>query len=149
MPPQDFLSTFLPSSQLSSFRPGMFEPLTQPSNEIMKYHTFVSASLRHFSGLKTSPQINIIQPHLKTLYVSNTSLSPDKAITNYHVSFAPDCTVYDQACKSVLHTNSAISDIQYILNSKAKWRTTPSWSISQINLRPSQALLWTKHLKGS
>jgi hypothetical protein len=45
MPPQDFLSAFLPSSQLSSFQLGMFITLAQPLTEIMKYQIFVSASL--------------------------------------------------------------------------------------------------------
>jgi hypothetical protein len=65
-------------------------------------------------------QINIIQPHLKTLYICNTSHSPDKAITGYQVSFAPDCTVYDQARENVLHANSAISDIYIEFKSKAE-----------------------------
>jgi hypothetical protein len=115
---------FLPSSQLSSFQPGMFITLAQPLTEIMKYQIFVSASLSEVLGLKRSPQINIIQPHLKTLYVCNRSHSPDKAITHYHISFAPDCTVYDQVRENVLHANSAISNIY--INSKAKRRRMPS-----------------------
>lgn len=73
-----------------------------------------------FFGAEESPQINIIQPHLNTLYVRNTSHSPDKAITHYNVSFAPDCTVYDQAHENVLHANSAISDIYIEFKSKAE-----------------------------
>jgi len=122
MPPRQFLSTFLPSSHPSSFQPGMFDALTQPSTETAKYQVFVSncVPLRSLSGLKRSPQINIIQPHLKTLFIINTSHSPDKAKTGYHVSFAPDCTVYDQAHRGVTYTNSSISDIYIEFKNKAE-----------------------------
>jgi len=42
MPPQDFLSTFLPSLQPSSFQAGMFDTLTNHRTETLMYKAFVS-----------------------------------------------------------------------------------------------------------
>ena len=67
-----------------------------------------------------STQSGAVQGRNITLYIHNTSHSPDKAITNYHKSFVPDCTVYDQVCKNVLHTNSTISNIYIEFKSKVE-----------------------------
>jgi hypothetical protein len=42
MPPEEFLSTFLPSLQPSSFQAHMFDTLASPSSEASKYAIFVS-----------------------------------------------------------------------------------------------------------
>lgn len=42
MPPQEFLSTFLPSSQPSSFQAGMFNALANLRGEHSMYNIFVS-----------------------------------------------------------------------------------------------------------
>ncbi|KAI9441144.1 hypothetical protein BJY52DRAFT_1195097 [Lactarius psammicola] len=95
MPPQDFLSTFLPSLQPSSFQVGMFDTLTNHRTETLMYKAF----------------IGVVQPHLKTIHIRDTSRSPDRVITEHSVSFSPDCTVYDQANKDKTKSNSAFSDI--------------------------------------
>ncbi|KAI9437896.1 hypothetical protein BJY52DRAFT_1229987 [Lactarius psammicola] len=95
MPPQDFLSTFLPSLQPSSFQAGMFDTLTNHRTETLMYKAF----------------IGVVQPHLKTIHIRDTSRSPDRVITEHSVSFSPDCTVYDQANKDKTKSNSAFSDI--------------------------------------
>jgi hypothetical protein len=41
MPPQDFLSAFLPSSQPSSFKAGMFDTLASSPTETAMYRIFV------------------------------------------------------------------------------------------------------------
>jgi hypothetical protein len=61
--------------------------------------------------LKRSSQINVVQPHLKTLYICDTSHSPEQAFSEHSVSFFPDCTVYDPVLNNVTQTNSNISDI--------------------------------------
>ena len=70
--------------------------------------------------LKISPQIKIIQTHLKTIRICNTSRSLDKADTEFSVSIAPDCTVYGQEHASVAHTNSNLSDIYIEFKAKAE-----------------------------
>ncbi|KAH9008067.1 hypothetical protein EDB84DRAFT_1572373 [Lactarius hengduanensis] len=66
MPPGEFLSTFLPSSQPSGFQPGMFDTLANLRTEPSMYKKF----------------INVVQPYLKTIHIRETSRSPDKAITD-------------------------------------------------------------------
>ncbi|KAI9449787.1 hypothetical protein BJY52DRAFT_1192296 [Lactarius psammicola] len=66
MPPQEFLSFFLPGSQPSSFQVGMFDALANFRTEVSVYKTF----------------INIVQSHLKMLHIRDTSHSPDRAVTN-------------------------------------------------------------------
>ncbi|KAH9159380.1 hypothetical protein EDB89DRAFT_1916283 [Lactarius sanguifluus] len=97
MPPQEFISTFLPGSQPSGFKfeHGMFDPLVELRSETLMYRTF----------------IEIVQPHLKTIYIRETSHSPDKALTGHSVSFSPDCTVYDEENKDITENNSALSDL--------------------------------------
>ncbi|KAH9165209.1 hypothetical protein EDB89DRAFT_1911545 [Lactarius sanguifluus] len=97
MAPQEFISTFLPGSQPSGFKfeHGMFDPLVELRSETLMYRTF----------------IEIVQPHLKTIYIRETSHSPDKALTGHSVSFSPDCTVYDEENKDITENNSALSDL--------------------------------------
>ncbi|KAH9025840.1 hypothetical protein EDB85DRAFT_2149458 [Lactarius pseudohatsudake] len=106
MPPQLFLSTFLPSSKAPSFKfkVGMFDALASLRTEALMYKVF----------------IDIVQPYLKTLYIRDTSRSPDRATTSLSVSLSPDCTVYDQAHKNVIGANSAVSDIWIEFKSKAE-----------------------------
>ncbi|KAH9015347.1 hypothetical protein EDB84DRAFT_1567739 [Lactarius hengduanensis] len=97
MPPQEFISTFLPGSQPSGFKfeHGMFDPLVELRSETLMYWTF----------------IEIVQPHLKMIYICETSHLPDKALTRHSVSFSPDCTVYDEENKDITENNSALSDL--------------------------------------
>ncbi|KAI9430286.1 hypothetical protein H4582DRAFT_2087211 [Lactarius indigo] len=96
MPPQEFLSTFLSGSRswASSFEAGMFDALANSQSETSMYRAF----------------INIVQPHLKTIYIRDTSRSPDKALADHSVSFSPDCTVYDESSKNFTDNDSASSD---------------------------------------
>ncbi|KAI9442014.1 hypothetical protein BJY52DRAFT_1229263 [Lactarius psammicola] len=95
MPPQEFLSFFLPGSQPSSFQAGMFDALANFRTEVSVYKTF-------------------------TLHIRDTSHSPDRAVTKYPFSISPDCTVYSQANKGVTETNSALSDIYIEFKNKAE-----------------------------
>ena len=70
--------------------------------------------------MKRSSQIDIVQPHLKTLYIRDTSHSSDRAFSEHSVSFSPDCTVYDQEHKNITQTNSSISDIYIEFKLKAE-----------------------------
>ncbi|KAI9431449.1 hypothetical protein BJY52DRAFT_1232129, partial [Lactarius psammicola] len=95
MPPQEFLSFFLPGSQPSSFQAGMFDALANFRTEVSVYKTF-------------------------TLHIRDTSHSPDRAVTKYPFSISPDCTVYSQANKGVTETNSALSDIYIEFKNKVE-----------------------------
>ncbi|KAF8121694.1 hypothetical protein EV363DRAFT_1405624 [Boletus edulis] len=69
--------------------------------------------------LGTSNQyIDVVQPHLNTLRIRETSHSPDKAVTEHPVSFSPDCTVYAQEHENITETNSTISDLYVEIKSK-------------------------------
>ena len=124
MPPQDFLSTFLPSSQLSSFQLGMFKPPAQPSNEIMKYHTFVSASLGCLSGLKSihrSILFNLTSRHCTSAIHHTLQIRP------LPTTILPSCLTAQFMTKHAKVSSTPIlPSVTYISNSKAKWRTTPS-----------------------
>ena len=70
--------------------------------------------------MKRSPQINTIQPHLKMLYICDTSCSLDKAATNHHISCSPDCTVYNEVYNHITHTDSTISNLYVKFKGKAE-----------------------------
>ena len=70
--------------------------------------------------MKRSPHINTIQPHLKMLYICDTSCSLDKAATNHHISCSPDCTVYDEVYNHITHTDSTISNLYVKVKGKAE-----------------------------
>ncbi|KAI9429589.1 hypothetical protein H4582DRAFT_2088800 [Lactarius indigo] len=72
----------------------MFDALANSQSETSMYRAF----------------INIVQPHLKTIYIRDTSRSPDKALADHSVSFSPDCTVYDESSKNFTDNDSTSSD---------------------------------------
>ena len=126
MPPRQFLSTFLPSSHPSSFQPGMFDALTQPSTETAKYQVFVSncVPLRSLSGLKRSPRL-ILFNHTSRhclLSIHHTLQTRPRPATMFPLRLIAPFTTKRIEASHTLIPPSATS----ISNSKTKRRKTPS-----------------------
>ncbi|KAF8257618.1 hypothetical protein EI94DRAFT_1817324 [Lactarius quietus] len=96
MLPGEFLSTFFRLLKSPSlFQAGMFDALAGLGTEAPMYKIFV----------------DIVQPHLQTLHIYNTSHTLDKATTGYSCAFSYDCMVYSLEHQVAIRNNSTLSNI--------------------------------------
>ena len=155
MPSQEFFLAFFPSSQPSGpshFQVSMFDALTcsQVQTEALMYKIFVS------NCISISKVFCYWSEVLRLILFSHTSRCYTFMIHHALQTRLPLSILFLSHLTAQFTTKlmkmspklippSAIS----ILNSKAKWRKTPSQLIFWTNNHPFHAHLWAKQPKGS